>query len=141
MITAHDALTGEEIWRRRTIPAPGEPGDETWGDVPFEKRTHVGSWMPPSYDAELDLVFAGTSVTAPAPKFMLGGVDNKHLYHNSTLALDADTGEIVWHYQHMNDHWDLDHPFERLVVETAVAPDPTRCRGSTRTSNRARCAR
>ena len=124
VITAHDALTGEEVWRRRTIPAPGEPGDETWGDVPFEKRVHVGSWMPPSYDAELDLVFAGTSVTAPAPKFMLGGVDNKHLYHNSTLALDGDTGEIVWHYQHMNDHWDLDHPFERLVVETAVAPDP-----------------
>ena len=41
-----------------------------------------------------------------------------------SLALDGDTGEIVWHYQHMNDHWDLDHPFERLVVDTAVAPDP-----------------
>ena len=80
--------------------------------------------MPPSYDPELNLVFVGTSVTAPAPKFMLGGVDKTHLYHNSTLALDGDTGEIVWHYQHMNDHWDLDHPFERLVVDTAVTPDP-----------------
>ena len=46
-------------------------------------------------------------MTAPAPKFMLGGVDNRHLYHNSTLALDVDTGEIRWHYQHLNDHWDL----------------------------------
>ena len=125
VITAHDAATGEELWRRRLIPAPGEPGDETWGDVPFEQRTHVGSWMAPSYDPELNLVYVGTSVTSPAPKYMLGGTDKKHLYHNSTLALHGDTGEIVWYYQHMNDHWDLDHPFERLLVDTAVRPDPS----------------
>ena len=124
VITAHDARTGAELWRRRTIPAPGEPGDETWGDVPFEERRHVGAWMVPSYDPELNLIYIGTSVTSPAPKFLLGGIDNQHLYHNSTLALDADTGEIVWYYQHMNDHWDLDHPFERLLVDTAVAPNP-----------------
>ena len=125
VITAHDAATGEELWRRRLIPAPGEPGDETWGDVPFEQRTHVGSWMVPSYDPELNLVYVGTSVTSPAPKYMLGGADLTHLYHNSTLALHGDTGEIVWFYQHMNDHWDLDHPFERLLVDTAVRPDPS----------------
>ncbi len=125
VITAHDAATGAELWRRRLIPAPGEPGDETWGDVPFEQRTHVGSWMVPSYDAELNLVYVGTSVTSPAPKYMLGGTDKKHLYHNSTLALHGDTGEIVWYYQHLNDSWDLDHPFERLLVDTAVRPDPT----------------
>ena len=125
VIVAHDAETGEELWRRRTIPAPGEPGDETWGGVPFEERRHVGAWMVPSYDPELNLVYIGTSVTSPAPKFMIGGVDNKHLYHNSTLALDADTGEIAWYYQHLNDSWDLDHPFERLLVDTAVRPDPS----------------
>ena len=124
VITAHDAATGAELWRRRTIPAPGEPGDETWGGVPFEDRKHVGAWMVPSYDPDLNLVYIGTSVTSPAPKFLLGGADNKHLYHNSTLALDAGTGEIRWYYQHLNDHWDLDHPFERLLVDTAVAPDP-----------------
>ena len=124
VIVAHNASTGEEAWRRRLIPAPGEPGDETWGDVPFESRHHVGSWMVPSYDPELELIILGTSVTSPAPKFYLGGTDNKHLYHNSTLALDVATGEIRWYYQHMNDHWDLDHPFERLLVETRVAPDP-----------------
>ena len=122
-IIAHDARTGEELWRRRLIPGPGEPGNETWGDVPFEERAHVGSWMVPSYDPELNLVYVGTSVTSPAPKFMLGGANNKHLYHNSTLALDGDTGEIVWYYQHLNDSWDLDHPFERMLVDTAVAPD------------------
>ncbi|MEE2635676.1 MAG: PQQ-binding-like beta-propeller repeat protein [Acidobacteriota bacterium] len=125
VVTAHDAATGEEFWRRRLIPAPGEPGDETWGDVPYEDRRHVGAWMVPSYDPGLNLVYVGTSVTSPAPKFMLGGVDKTHLYHNSTLALDADTGDIVWYYQHLNDHWDLDHPFERLLVDTAVSPDPS----------------
>ena len=124
VITAHDAETGAEVWRRRLVPAPGEPGDETWGGVPFEERVHVGSWMAPSYDPELNLVYVGTSVTSPAPKFLLGGIENNYLYHNSTLALDGDTGEIVWFYQHLNDHWDLDHPFERLLVDTAVAPDP-----------------
>ena len=124
VVVAHDALTGEELWRRRTVPAPGEPGDETWGGVPYEERVHVGSWMPASYDPELRLIYQGTSVTSPAPKFLLGGVENKHLYHNSTLALDVETGEIRWYYQHLNDHWDLDHPFERLLVDTAVAPNP-----------------
>ena len=124
VVLAHDARTGEELWRRRTVPAPGEPGDETWGGVPYEERVHVGSWMPASYDPELGLIYQGTSVTSPAPKFLLGGVENKHLYHNSTLALDVETGEIRWYYQHLNDHWDLDHPFERLLVDTAVAPEP-----------------
>ena len=125
VVTAHDAATGEELWRRRLIPAPGEPGDDTWGDVPFEERAHVGAWMVPSYDPALNLVYVGTSVTSPAPKYMLGGTDKTHLYHNSTLALDGDTGEIVWYYQHLNDSWDLDHPFERLLVDTVVRPDPS----------------
>ena len=125
VITAHDAKTGKELWRRRTIPAPGEPGDETWGGVPYEERKHVGTWMVPSFDPELNLVYIGTSVTSPAPKFLLAGPDQKYLYHNCTLALDADTGEIRWYYQHLNDHWDLDHPFERLLVDTAVAPNPS----------------
>jgi len=124
VITAHDALTGKELWRKRTIPRPGEPGSDSWGDVPDAQRWHVGAWMIPSYDAELDLVYVGTSVTAPSPKFMLAGNDKQYLYHNSTLALRPKTGELVWFYQHAVDHWDLDHPFERILLDTAVAPDP-----------------
>jgi alcohol dehydrogenase (cytochrome c) len=124
VVTAHDAMTGEELWRLHTMPKPGEPGGETWGDIPWEKRWHTGAWMAPSYDPETNLVYMGTSVTSPAPKFALAGNDKQYLYHNSTLALDPDTGRIVWHYQHLVDHWDLDHPFERLIVETRVAPDP-----------------
>ena len=122
VITAHDAKTGKEVWRTRTIPKPGEPGDDTWGNVPYESRWHVGTWMVPSYDPDLDLIYFGTSVTSPAPKFALGGNANRYLYHDSTLALRADNGRIAWYYQHLVDHWDLDHPFERLLVDTAVAP-------------------
>jgi len=123
VIVAHDAKTGKELWRTRTIPRPGEPGDESWGGLPDEARWHVGTWMVPSYDPELNLIYIGTSVTSPAPKYMLGGNDREHLYHNSTLALNADTGKMVWYYQHLVDHWDLDHPYERLLIDTAVAPD------------------
>ena len=79
--------------------------------------------MVPSYDPELRLVYLGTSVTSPAPKFFLGDVDRTYLHHNSTLALEHATGEIRWAYQHLNDHWDLDHVFARLLVDTPVAPD------------------
>lgn len=122
VITAHDAETGVELWRLNTIQRPGE-GEDTWGGLPWEQRWHVGAWMMPSYDPELNLIYMGTSVTAPSPKFLLGGNANTHLYHNSTLAIDPDDGHIVWHYQHLVDHWDLDHPFERLLVDTQVAPD------------------
>jgi len=124
IMVAHDARTGEEIWRTSTIALPGEPNGESWGDMAAEERWHVGTWLVPSYDPELNLVYFGTSVTSPAPKYTMEGNDLQYLYHNSTMALDADTGEIVWFYQHMVDHWDYDFPFERLLVDTAVAPDP-----------------
>jgi alcohol dehydrogenase (cytochrome c) len=123
VLTAFDASTGKELWRTRTIPRPDEPGGDTWGNIPYEERRHVGLWMVPSFDASLNRIYVGTSVTSPAPKFMLAGNDEQYLYHNSTLAIDADTGEIVWYLQHVVDHWDLDHPFERILVDTAVAPD------------------
>ena len=85
VITAHDALTGAELWRRHTIPAPGEPGDETLGDVPYAERRHVGAWMVPSYDPTLNLIYIGTSVTSPARKFLVGGADNT----SSVSQLDA----------------------------------------------------
>ena len=105
------------------IPRPGEPGDETWGGLPEDRRSHVGTWMVPSYDPDLNMVYVGTSVTSPAPKFMLAGNNLTYLYHNSTLALNGDDGKIVWHYQHVVDHWDFDHPFERLLVDTVVSPN------------------
>lgn len=125
VITAHDAATGKEVWRTPIIAQGDDPNDDTWGGVPLEKRQQVGAWMIPSFDPELGLVYIGTSVTAPTPKIRLAGNDFTYLYHNSTLALDVATGEIVWHYQHLVDQWDMDHTFPRMLIDQQVAPDPS----------------
>ena len=126
VVEAHDAETGEELWRRELVqnaresrihasaPVAGVTG--SLGDL----GSWMGSWTAPSVDPELNLVFIGTSVNSSmVPR------DIYPLYNNSTLALDADTGDIVWDYQHVNGRRDHDHPLERLLVDTAVAPDPT----------------
>jgi alcohol dehydrogenase (cytochrome c) len=124
VITAHDARTGKEVWRTSTIARGDDPNDASWGGLALERRQQVGAWMIASYDPALKLVYMGTSVTAPAPKISLAGNEHDYLYHNSTLALDVRTGRIVWHYQHLVDHWDLDHPFPRMLIDDEVAPDP-----------------
>ena len=123
-ITAHDAEDGRELWRFYPIPRPGEPGDETWGGLPLEKRFHVGAWFVGSYDPELELIYWGTSVPAPSPEILRGTGDGEMLYSNSTVALDPETGKLVWYFQHLpRDNWDLDHPFERVLVDVEVEPD------------------
>ncbi len=124
VITAHNAVTGEEVWRTPIIAQGDDPNDATWGGVPLEDRQQVGAWMIASYDPELELIYMGTSVSSPAPKIALAGNEHSYLYHNSTLALDVHTGEIRWYYQHVVDQWDLDHPFARMLVDQQVAPDP-----------------
>lgn len=125
-ITAHDPDTGEELWRRNTVPKIGEPGGETWGDVPNEERRGGSAWMPASYDPELDLIYMGIAVPIPWGSIQRDTRGGDVLYTNSTLALHADTGEIAWYFQYIpGGNWDLDHPFERLVVESEVTPDPS----------------
>ena len=122
-ISAHDVETGDEVWRTHTIPARGEFGYDTWGDIPDEMRRGGSAWNAPSYDPELNLIYAGVGVPIPWGSVQRGSGDGDVLYTNSTLALNADTGEIVWYFQHIpNDEWDLDHPFARLLVETEVSP-------------------
>ena len=124
-ITAHDARHGEELWRLYTAARPGEPGGDTWGGLPLEARRHSSAWMPGSYDPELNLVYWGTGVTAPLPEKLRGAGKADLLYTNSTLAINPDTGKLVWYFQHLpRDNWDLDHAFERMIVRTAVSPSP-----------------
>ncbi len=123
-LAAHDAEDGRELWRFYTIPRPGEPGDETWGGLPLERRYHVGAWHVGSYDPELDLIYWGTSVPAPSPEVLRGSGAGSLLYSNSTLALRPETGELAWYFQHLpRDNWDLDHPFERILVDLEMEPD------------------
>lgn len=125
-ILANDAATGREVWRRHTIPRPGEPGDETWKGLPYEKRRHVGSWGLGSYDVVNRRVLWGTSVPAPSLEKLRGTPGGDVLFSNATLSLDVKTGAIAWYYQHLpRDNWDLDHVYERYVVDTVVAPDPS----------------
>ena len=124
-ITAHDTGSGEEIWRVHTIARADDPGGGTWGGLPLSARRHASVWMVGSYDPGLDLVYWGTGVTAPTPEELRGAGKADLLYTNSTLALDPATGEMAWYFQHLpRDNWDLDHPFERIIVETEVAPSP-----------------
>ena len=122
-ITAHDPDTGEELWRTDTVPKIGEPGGETWGDVPNEQRRGGSAWMPASYDPDLDMIYIGIAVPIPWGSIQRDTRGGDVLYTNSTLALNADSGDIEWYFQHIpGGNWDLDHPFERLIVETEVTP-------------------
>ncbi len=118
-ITAHDARTGKEVWRTYTVPGPGEPGDETWGGLPYHLRGGVDVWIPGSYDPTLDLVFFGTAQAKPWVAASRGlTTDDATLYANSTLALDPDDGRIVWYYQHVpGETLDLDVAYERVLVD------------------------
>ena len=124
-ITGHDPETGEERWRVNTAATPDQPGGDTWGGLARAARRHTSAWMQGSYDPELGLVFWGTGPPSPLPEPLRGSGKADLLYTNSTLALDPRTGELVWYFQHLpRDNWDLDHVFERLIVETEVSPDP-----------------
>ena len=87
---AHDAETAEQLWWRRLVLAPAEPGNETDGDVPYENGILLGYRSPLSVDLDLNLVFVCTSVNSPDRKFLRSGIENTHPYHNPTIPLAAE---------------------------------------------------
>jgi len=130
-IVALHAETGEEAWRFYTLARPGEPGGDTWNDLPLEERRGGSVWIHGSYDPELNLAYFGIAPTYHTQSLTysvnIDGVSNDALYTNATVALNADTGELAWHYQHMpNDQWDLDWVFERLLVNLDIDGEPRR---------------
>lgn len=116
-ISAHDAESGREIWRTSTIARPGEPGGDTWGDLPLMFRAGGDAWIAGSYDATNNLIFWGTSQAKPWTRFARG-TEGDALYTNSTLAIDPATGKIAWFYQHIpGETLDMDETFERILVD------------------------
>jgi alcohol dehydrogenase (cytochrome c) len=117
---AFDANTGALVWRTFTIPAPGEPGSETWKDKHNAWRIGGASvWQTASFDPDSNLLYYGTGDAFPTydPEFRPG--DN--LYTASTLAFDADTGKIAWYFQETpNEHWDFDTPSPKMLYEVTV---------------------
>jgi alcohol dehydrogenase (cytochrome c) len=124
-IVALDTETGKEAWRVSTIARPGEPGGNTWNDIPLEARNGGSVWIPGSYDAVHNLALFGpgnTYDTLPLrDKVNKPGVTNDGLYLDTTLAINVDTGKIAWYFQHQaNGQWDLDWAFERQVIELPI---------------------
>jgi alcohol dehydrogenase (cytochrome c) len=116
-ITGHDAATGKELWRTSTIARPGEPGGETWGDLPLKYRAGSDAWIPGSYDPDANLVYWGTAQAKPWAR-VVRGTDGSALYTNSTLALDPNTGKIKWYYQHLpGETQDMDEVFENILID------------------------
>jgi alcohol dehydrogenase (cytochrome c) len=117
-ISAHDSQTGKELWRTSTVARPGEPGGDTWGDLPLTFRAGGDAWIPGSYDPKTNLIYWGTSQAKPWTRFARG-TDGDALYTNSTLAIDPATGKIVWYYQHIpGETHDMDETFERVLVDS-----------------------
>ncbi|RYD90166.1 MAG: hypothetical protein EOP61_30140, partial [Sphingomonadales bacterium] len=120
-IVALDAATGEEAWRFRTIARPGEPGGDSWNGAPWNKRYGGSVWVTGSYDADLNLVYFGVGQTYSISTLLdpqgRKGTSTDALFTNTTLAINPDSGKLVWHYQHApGDVWDLDWSFERTLA-------------------------
>ncbi|MDA0821649.1 MAG: PQQ-dependent dehydrogenase, methanol/ethanol family [Proteobacteria bacterium] len=124
-LNATDLSDSKRDWRTHTIPAPGEPGSETWKPGPeahsVDNWQHGGgaTWVNGSYDPELNTIYWG--VGNPAPDWDNAYRPGDNLYTNSALALDADTGAIKWHFQYTpNDPYDYDGVNEQTLVDATI---------------------
>ena len=118
-ISAVDIATGKIAWKFNTIAQEGTPGGDTWGKQPNLFRAGGETWIAGSYDPELNLTYWGTAQAKPWVPVSRGlTVRDKVLYTGSTLALNPDTGKLVWFFQHAPaESLDLDEVFERVLVD------------------------
>ena len=123
-ITGHDPETGEELWRTSTIALPGDPNNGSWGDMPPHLRGGGDTWIPGSYDPDLDLFYIGTAQAKPWVAASRGlSTGNDALYTNSTLALKPSTGQVAWYFQHIPaETLDLDSVYERVLIDVDDQP-------------------
>jgi alcohol dehydrogenase (cytochrome c) len=122
-LAAFNAATGKEVWRFWTVPAPGEPGSETWKGRAIEHPC-AATWLTGSYDAKTNLLFWTTG--NPCPDYNGSERVGDNLWSNSVLALEPSTGKLRWYYQftpHDLNDWDS--------VQTVIVTD-TEFKGATR---------
>ena len=114
-IAAYDVETGAEVWRFNTIPGPGEKGFESWADPEKQSWKNGGGsiWTTGSYDPELNLTYWG--VGNPGPDWNGDSRPGDNLYTESVVALNPDTGELVWHYQ-FTPHDEMDYDSTQVEV-------------------------
>jgi alcohol dehydrogenase (cytochrome c) len=118
-ISGWDAETGKPLWKFYTIARTGQPGGDTWGGLSDLFRAGGDTWIMGSYDPELNQTYWGVSQAKPWLRVSRGSkAGDKALYTNSTLALNPDTGQLDWYFQHVpQETLDLDEVFERVVVD------------------------
>ena len=117
-ISAYDANSGKQVWKFSTIASPGEPGGDTWGNVPDDMRAGGETWIAGTYDPDLNITYWGTAQSKPWMQASRRSGTAATLYANSTLALDADTGKLKWYFSHApGETFDLDEVFERVLID------------------------
>ena len=118
-IRGYDAKTGEMVWKFNVVPGPGEYGHDTWEGDSWKYTGNVSAWAPLSADSELDMVYVTTDT--PTNDYYGGDRLGGNLYGTSIIALNAQTGERVWHFQMVHhDIWNYDNPNAPKVVDVTV---------------------
>jgi alcohol dehydrogenase (cytochrome c) len=121
-LDAYRASTGERAWRFWTVPAPGEPGSETWGGKAIAHGC-AATWLTGTYDPDARLVYWPTG--NPCPDYNGSERIGDNLYSNSILALDADTGRLRWYFQFTpHDVHDWDAAETPVLVDAAFRGQP-----------------
>jgi PQQ-dependent dehydrogenase (methanol/ethanol family) len=124
-LSALDQDSGKEVWRFWTVPGPGEPGNDSWKGDSW-KYGGAAAWLIGSYDPALNLLYYGTSNPSPWGGSIRGPDSGNYgnmtnLYSASTLALNPDTGKLVWYFQSTpHDVWDYDGVNELVLADINV---------------------
>ena len=120
-VAALDAPTGKLIWLKHTIPAPGEPGSETWKDKNDTWRTGGGAvWVTGTYDPATHQTIWG--IGNPVPMMDPSARPGDNLYTNSAVSYDPDTGKMNWFFQYTpNDGWDYDEVGTHILIDGQIA--------------------
>ncbi len=118
-LDAYDAKTGERAWRFWTVPAKGEPGNETWGDGDAWKTGGAGTWTTGTYDPDLNTVYWGTG--NPGPDYNGDVRPGENLYACSVVAIDPDSGKLRWYYQYTpHDVHDWDSSEVPILIDASI---------------------
>ena len=121
-LDAYSLETGKRLWRFNTVPAPGDPGGDTWPAGHFE-RGGGATWITGSYDPDLNLLYWG--IGNPNPLFYGGIRNGDNLYTASVVALDADTGRLRWHFQYTpHDEHDWDSNQVQVLADLTIGGRP-----------------
>jgi len=123
-IAGLDAATGNVLWRQYTIPAPGEPGSETWkGGTNAWQTGGAALWVTGTYDPDTNQTIWGTG--NPVPMFDPFYRPGDNLYTNSAISWDPDTGAMNWYFQFTpGDMWDYDEVGTHILIDRDVAGQP-----------------